>query len=44
MTNELMILLQESSVTHGGMIAIYTDNLILTSLNLVCVNKGMSMI
>ena len=40
MPNESMIL-QESSVAHGGVMAIYTDDLMLTSLNLVCVNKGM---
>lgn len=40
MPNESMIL-QESRVAHGGVMAIYTDDLMLTSLNLVCINKGM---
>lgn len=40
MPNESMIL-QEIGVAHGGVMAIYTDELILTNLNLVCINKGM---
>ena len=39
MPNE-SIILQEVSVAHGGVMAIYTDELILTNQNLVCINKG----
>ena len=39
MPNE-SIILQEVSVAHGGVWAIYTDELILTNLNIYCVNKG----
>ena len=39
MPNESMIL-QEVSVAHGSVMAICTDELLLTSLNLVCVHKG----
>ena len=35
------VILQESSVAHGGIMAIYTDDLILTNLNVICVSKGM---
>ena len=40
MPNE-SIILQEVSVAHGGVMAIYTDELYLTNLNLICVSKGM---
>ena len=39
MPNE-SILLKEVSVAHGGVMAAYTDELILTNLNLICVGKG----
>jgi hypothetical protein len=32
---------QEVGVAHGGLMAIYTDELMLTNLNIFCVNKGM---
>ena len=35
------IILKEVSVAHGGVMAIYTDELILTNLNLICISKGM---
>lgn len=35
------VILQEVSVAHGGAMAIYTDELILTNLNIYCINKGM---
>lgn len=38
--NEVM-LLKEVGVAHGGLLSVYTDELILTSLNLVLVKKGM---
>ena len=40
MPNEA-ILMQEVSVAHGGVMAIYTDDLYLTNYNLICVSKGM---
>jgi hypothetical protein len=39
MPNESVII-KESSVAHGGVWAIYTDELMLTNLNIVCTNKG----
>lgn len=39
MPNEAIIL-KEVSVAHGGVWAIYTDELMLTNLNIVCMNKG----
>lgn len=39
MPNESVIL-QESSVAHGGVMAGFTDDLMLTNLNIVCINKG----
>ena len=38
--NEVM-LLKEVGVAHGGLLSVYTDELILTNLNLVLVKKGM---
>lgn len=38
--NEVMVL-TEAGVAHGGTFAAYTDELILTSLNLVLIKKGM---
>ena len=38
--NEVM-LLKEVGVAHGGVLSVYTDELILTNLNLVVVKKGM---
>lgn len=35
------IILKEACVAHGGVMAIYTDELILTNLNLICISKGM---
>ena len=35
------IVLKEACVAHGGVMAIYTDELILTNLNVICINKGM---
>ncbi len=41
MPNE-SVLLQETGVAHGGLIAAaFTDELLLTNLNIVCINKGM---
>ncbi|MDK7337204.1 hypothetical protein [Pauljensenia sp. UMB0895] len=40
MPNEAVIL-KEVSVAHGGVRAVYTDELMLTNLNIVCTNKGM---
>ena len=40
MPNESVIM-QETSVAHGGAMAMYTDELILTNLNIVCISKGM---
>lgn len=37
--NESMIL-KETNVAHGGIMAVYSDELILTSLNIVCISKG----
>lgn len=39
MPNEAVIL-QEASVAHGGVSAGFTDDLILTNLGIICVNKG----
>lgn len=39
MPNESVIM-KESSVAHGGIWAIYTDELMLTNLNIVCTSKG----
>lgn len=38
--NESMIM-KEESVAHGGVMAIYTDELMLTTQNIVCISKGM---
>lgn len=35
------IVLKEACVAHGGVMAIYTDELILTNLNVICISKGM---
>lgn len=35
------IILKEACVAHGGIMAIYTDDLILTNLNLICISKGL---
>ena len=40
MPNE-SIILKEVSVAHGGVMAIYTDELMLTNLNIICTSKGM---
>ena len=40
MPNEFIIL-KETGVAHGGLMAIYTDELMLTNLNIVCTSKGM---
>ena len=40
MPNE-SIILKETGVAHGGVMAIYTDELMLTNLNIVCTSKGM---
>lgn len=34
------IIMKESCVAHGGLWAAYTDELILTNINLVCVGRG----
>jgi hypothetical protein len=39
MPNE-SIILQEVNVSHGGVLAGHTDELVLTNLNLICINKG----
>lgn len=39
MPNE-SIILKETSVAHGGVMAVYTDELILTNLAIICINKG----
>lgn len=36
-----VVFLKDESVAHGGPFAVYTDELILTNLNLVLVKKGM---
>lgn len=36
-----VVLLQEVGVSHGGVFSAYTDELILTNMNLVLVKKGM---
>lgn len=36
-----VVILKETSVAHGGVMAIYTDELVLTNKKLICVNKGM---
>lgn len=38
--NEVVVL-KEARVNHGGMFAAYTDDLILTNLNLLLIKKGM---
>jgi hypothetical protein len=35
-----VVLLRDERVMHGGLLAVYTDELILTNLNLVLVKKG----
>lgn len=35
------VVLKDESVAHGGLRAVYTDELILTNLNLVLIKKGM---
>lgn len=36
-----VVILQETSVAHGGVMAIYTDELILTNKKIICLHKGM---
>ena len=38
--NESIIYKSESSVMHGGFMSTYTDDLVLTNLNIVYINKG----
>ncbi len=40
MPNE-SIILKEAGIAHGGMMALYTDELMLTNLKIICTNKGM---
>ena len=40
MPNEAVIL-QETSVAHGGIMSGYTDEIMLTNLNIYCVSKGL---
>ena len=39
MPNEA-VLLKDGSIAHGGVMAAYTDDLILTNINIICVSKG----
>ena len=36
-----VVILKETSVAHGGVMAIYTDELILTNKKIICLSKGM---
>ncbi len=36
-----VVILKEISVAHGGVMAIYTDELVLTNKKLICVSKGL---
>ena len=36
-----VVILQETSVAHGGLMSLYTDELILTNKKIICLSKGM---
>ncbi|WP_051656485.1 zinc ribbon domain-containing protein [Butyrivibrio sp. AE3004] len=36
-----IVILKETSVAHGGVMAMYTDELVLTNKKIICISKGM---